>query len=195
MSYERPILFSGPMVRAILSGRKTQTRRVCKSIIWTGGKPFPPNTPHHYGEIASIKQCPYGKTGDLLWVRETFASNEQAGIHPAEAQWVYRATDETWGEEYEAWKWKPSIFMPRAACRIILQVTDIRVERLQDISEDDAKAEGATPINIAGEPCAPGVNPQAYREGFCHLWQSINGFDSWENNPLVWVVEFKPIKS
>lgn len=164
---ERPILFSGPMVRAILSGAKTQTRRVVKGVAleWLA-EGFTPEfvaSPDNY-------VCPYGQSCDRLWVRETF--------------WQPRDKSETLfkadGAILGCGKWKPSIHMPRWASRITLEIVSVRVERLNDISEQDARAEGAPPLDATG-----------YRGGFFHLWQSINGHDSLDANPWVWVVEFR----
>jgi hypothetical protein len=146
---ERPILFSAPMVRAILDGRKTQTRRVIKEKLMRG-------------EGAHVNNCQYGKPGDRLWVRETFC------YHDYLARYLYKADGVT------GVKWKPSIFMPRIASRIMLEITGIRVERLQDISEEDAIAEGWP------------KSSDWYRS----LWESINGQGSWVLNPWVWVIEF-----
>lgn len=158
---ERPILFSGPMVRAILDGRKTQTRRVVKPRQgmlddWTG------------------LPCPYGKPGDRLWVRETCYFEQPHG------EVIYRAdpgSEKALDPEFTGLRWRPSIHMPRWASRITLEIVNVRVERLQDIRVDDARAEGVTakwPVH-----------------GFRNLWQSINGFGSWDANPWVWVVEFR----
>ena len=193
---ERPILFSGPMVRAILDGYKTQTRRVMK--------PQPDyheneNMPGHFGtwfhswnldhiavDIDDIIQyCPFGGPGDRLWVRETFVVDYEIGentrgeIPPAV---FYRATDDgktnfTPGLE----KWKPSIHMPRKYCRLLLDLRAVRVERLNDITEDDCKSEGCVDRgDSAGDE-------------FAELWESINGKRGcgWKENPWVWVVSFE----
>lgn len=151
---ERPILFSGPMVRAILEGRKTMTRRVANPM-----KALP---------------CPYGVPGDLLWVREAWALTDQAGDHITDARVVYRATDPDW-ETMEGWKWRPSIFMPRWAARIWLRIVSRRLERLQQITGEDAYREGCE-----------------YRNDFPVLWDELNAKRGvgWETNPWVWVIEF-----
>ena len=169
---ERPILFSGEMVRAILDGRKAQTRRTVKGSIVVGDPYCPP--------------CPYGAQGCRLWVRETFAYTDQHINY--EPGWVYRATDPDWSE-MEGFKWKPSIFMPRAASRITLEVERISVERLQDITEEDARAEGVT---VSKSIASDRVWPQ-YKDAYKVLWESINGEGSWAKNPWVWVVEFKKL--
>jgi hypothetical protein len=182
---ERPILFSGEMVRAILDGRKTQTRRIVKDenlpTVYHGAKIV---VPQWYAE----KNCPYGQPGDRLWVRETWAYTDQSlNVEPG---YVYRATDPDW-ETMEGWKWKPSIFMPRAASRITLEVTDVRIERLHDIGIIDLLAEGMQPT-WNGES-SPGVKCEGEFEQFAELWSKINGEDSWDANPWVWVVSFKRI--
>ena len=204
---ERPILFSAPMVRAILAGTKMQTRRVVK--------PQPPASTHqvetwHHpdakprfftwttaGEISDQWEplpCPYGQPGDRLWVRETFRgcrAYEVQGYAPKD--WgnkpIWFAADGTPPGRPEQWalRSRPSIHMPRWASRITLEVTDVRVERLQDISEADAVAEGVkNSLHLPGGRFAT--------ENFAHLWWSINGDGSWEANPWVWVVEFKRIE-
>ena len=180
---ERPILFSGPMVRAILDGRKTMTRRVMK--------PQPEDYPYHHGLAVYrvAKKCPYGVPGDLLWVRETWATTEQAGVHPSDAQIVYRATDPDW-DTMEGWRWRPSIFMPRWASRLKLRITSVSVERLREITEHDAMREG---VNAEGVSTQPGI--YSYRAPFAELWDDINakrGF-GWDANPWVWVVGFEQV--
>lgn len=188
---ERPILFSAPMVRAILDGTKTQTRRIVKSEIvldWLDAAKFNPEFVAH----PENDMCAHGKIGDLLWVRETWRGwvrinplNESpkygvARYVPAKLECNkldYKATSQEDDEPY-----RPSIHMPRWASRINLEITNIRVERLQDISEEDAKAEGVI-LSVDGL-----FN---HREEFYSLWQSINGPESWDSNPWVWVIEFK----
>lgn len=171
----RPILFSGAMVRALLAGTKTQTRRVCKLDV-RAGMPEP--------ELASLLRCcPYGQPGDRLWVRETWATHPDYGGRHA----IYR-TDR--GCEHDAERWTPSIHMPRWASRITLEVTGVRVERLQNIGEGDAKAEGVQMPD--GTPTPP--EWWSYRREFAHLWEQINGPGSWDANPWAWVVEFKRIE-
>lgn len=183
---ERPILFSGPMVRAILDGRKTQTRRIIKNPDFYG---CPTGDCPHWNQkecdAAMAKSCPYGKPGDRLWVKETF-------VAPVDGKPVYRASIPYGNLDCHFKPWRPSIFMPRKASRITLEITSIRVERLNDISEEDAKAEGA---EIQKETpggwviCGPRIG--SYREGYRWLWEQINGADSWDANPWVWVIEFK----
>ena len=208
---ERPILFSGPMVRAILDNGKTQTRRVVKpqSAILTDQMARALGVQPPARENQAVISCPYGAPGDRLWVRETWAAFTtptyeygeadliEGPVIQEEAAVVYRADGKSMPE-----RWRPSIFMPRWASRILLEITDVRVERLQDISEDDARAEGITELSLQeGEPgawwtaapdrCLHSRTPTgAYRR----LWQSINGDGSWDANPLVWVVSFKRLQ-
>ncbi|MBC3345384.1 hypothetical protein HU811_01890 [Pseudomonas sp. SWRI196] len=188
---ERPILFSAPMVRAILEDRKTVTRRAVKvqprskaDIGSYGiGQPFIRNPDVSKANPA----CPYGQPGDRLWVRETWAEIRVA--QAPDQEWiVYRECDNR--TDYGG-PWKPSIFMPRRACRILLEITAVRVERLQDISRSDIRAEGLQcPPELASDDVSPNYRdwyPAAWRE----LWESINGAESWSANPWVGVVEFK----
>jgi hypothetical protein len=205
---ERPILFSAPMVRAILAGTKTQTRRVmphqpqeilpgyAPKVYWpardrhmTHGDPdgaayLQFERPGDYDGAHVMRggfgfRCRYGQPGDRLWVREAWRPVH--GGYPDQGA-RYRADfdrDQT--------VWRPSIHMPRWASRTTLEVTGVRVERLQDISEADAVAEGA-----AWAACGA---PQegSHKAGFAQLWESINGPGSWDANPWVWVVEFKRV--
>lgn len=211
---ERPILFRGEMVRAILAGQKTQTRRIVKPPpvlheFLPGDTRFafvPPQTQNGYLAVGchvidknntSYIKLPYGGPGDLLWVRETwgYGRNRSAFSQP---HVVYRADA---GEPRVASDfWKPSIHMRREHCRLVLEITGVRVERLQDISREDAIAEGiqVLPLQSADDPSAwwqsaPGVNqertPQA---SFQALWRSIHGADSWDANPWLWVIGFRP---
>lgn len=233
---ERPILFSGPMVSAILDGRKTMTRRVMKpkksterfvfenkafsrykfSKMWSNidGQycaffETGPTEDSAYGYAESF-ECPYGQPGDRLWVKETY----QEAIVNGKAGHIYRA-DPLWASSTKAFRgfnWKPSIFMPRKASRITLEITNVRVERLNDISDEDALCEGVREENvIVGASCAGGMHRElteyryfydgGYEEGyddivtaFKALWESINGPGSWDVNPWVWVVEFKRVE-
>ena len=212
---ERPILFKGPLVRAILSGQKTVTRRPLKM-------------PHGFwetsatGELVPIPaNCPYGKPGDRLWVRETwgvishdfdehgnmidwepdrpaspirempFGHGYYSGhvIYRADGEAAWAGDDDGGGDDRSAWK--PSIHMPRIASRILLEITDVRVERLQDISRADIRAEGLQcPPELASDDVSPNYRdwyPAAWRE----LWESTGG--DWNANPWVWVVEFKRV--
>lgn len=188
---ERGMLFSGEMVKALLAGTKTQTRRAireqpinpkptCDEGVWSDTK----------DPVTRLFGCPYGEVGDVLYAKETF------GINPDDGGYVYRATDPDW-ETGEGWKWKPSIFMPRAASRIDLEIVAIRVERLQDISEADAKAEGApwicVPLRSEGL-VPPSIHGHGHKMGYFILWESIHGQGSWAVNPWLWCITFKRIK-
>lgn len=192
------MIFNGEMVRAILDGRKTQTRRIMKNhpagdypdtpaLIRSVGGGF--QWYGHYGE-SSIFNCPFGAVGDRIWVRETWA---EAGAGAPDLK-LYRANyPEHVPTHYEnvppadEIRWTPSIHMPRWASRLTLEITSVRVERLRDLSEDDAKTEGITPPS-------GGVLPGwEYRINFRDLWMSIYGADNWEANPWVWVIEFKVV--
>lgn len=184
---EHPILFSTPMVQAILEGRKTQTRRVVKPQREKFSIGFQPNT-WFYGagddgviDVDGVIGCPYGQPGDHLWVRETWAGDEYTGF-------AYKASEPNalpFGEECVFDNWKPSIHMTRSASRITLEIVNVRLERVREISEQDAKAEG---VNFVS--CDAGGNSI---DLFANLWDSINtkrGY-AWDTNPWVWVVEFK----
>ena len=165
---ERPIIFSAEMVQAILDGRKTQTRRVMK---------VPPREINGVGIVYESDKCPYGQPGNRLWVRETWAY--WGSIETPEAI-IYRTDGDKAGV-----RWRPSIYMPRKYSRITLEVTGVRVERVQDISHRDALAEGVS-YDVSQDDGAPVPR-------FQKLWDSINakrGY-SWDKNPWVWVVEFK----
>lgn len=186
---EKPILFNGEMVRAILSGQKTQTRRVIKpqptrsvspgaviADFWIAGIPY------------NVSKIPF-HNGDRLWVRETWRAQFGDDV----SVFGYRADNDPdeCGCVHGYSKWKPSIFMPRSASRITLEVVNVRVEKVQDISEEDATAEGVWPKGI-GNLAIP--KPNTFR--FQQLWDSINEKrgHSWDSNPWVWVVEFRRIK-
>ena len=193
---ESPILFSAPMVRALLAGTKTQTRRIFKPdrMTWdangryttyamrggelstTGSGPFKPSSWLHY--------CPYGQPGDRLWVRESFARVPTAC---GSEDIVFAADYQDGSDRAAGVRYTPSIHMPRAVSRITLEITGVRVERLQDISRGDAMAEGCPFPNMAQGP-----DP---RDWYAKLWGAINGPDSWAENPWAWVVEFKAIEA
>lgn len=184
---EIPILFNAPMVRALLDGWKTQMRRIVK-----------PQPDHRadwlkcdmndtyragikFGEVPQFGhwKCPYGKPGDRLWVRETWTVKQLCSA-PKPPVYYYASYDPC------PHVWRPSIFMPRWASRITLEVVSVRVERLQNISEADARAEGVT---LKG---GQGYDGWARAE-YTALWESINGSGSWAANPFVWVIEFRRI--
>jgi hypothetical protein len=200
MSTQRPILFSGPMVRAILEGRKTQTRRIVKPQPDENGLSFMKNAPLDWREdvhgpwLQWKGETPGGDTwngptpylpGLNLWVREThlFRASGRVVDYRADMDPVEAAG---FGAMYGGWK--PSIFMPRWASRINLEVTGVRVERLQDISEEDAIAEGV-PLDYVGKNGLTCTCKQ-YKCRYVHLWIDINGPGSWDANPWVWVVTF-----
>ncbi|SVM16215.1 hypothetical protein [Klebsiella pneumoniae] len=248
---ERGMIFNGEMVRAILNGRKTQTRRIMKlqpkpsksrpGDFWFSSKKLesmvhvsdlaPGNSPiADYHLFIQEHCCPFGAVGDRIWVRETWGvvsheSDEDGRIQPwtpdrpatvihempfgngyYSGHAIYAADgDFTWGDDdgYEDGRscWKPSIHMPRAASRILLEITDVRVERLNAISEEDAEAEGIdmealydsqdcydciADHNMTGRPTVTGA--------FKYLWESIYGEEGWKSNPWVWVIEFKRVE-
>ena len=207
---ERPILFSGPMVRAILEGRKTQTRRIMK--------PQPIHPPVNVGagewwvesnNADQDRKCPYGKPGDLLWVREAhsvYYNNVDLQNGDYKPVIKYRADYPDYDGAKKVIRWTPSIHMKRAYSRITLEVTGVRVERLQDISDDDSDAEGVEgwcPFERCGGTGFIRRDPELPDECRCGeyspkqiykmLWEQINGADSWEKNPWVWVIEFKKL--
>ncbi|HBX8047498.1 TPA: hypothetical protein MIH14_23105 [Klebsiella pneumoniae] len=220
---ERGMIFNGEMVRAILDGRKTQTRRIMKpqpEPCPHGGHWWPSNVfktmLHVEEEMQNGKggwgglvgdACPFGDVGDRIWVRETFCPVDDTQY--GGEKWVdYRATPKFeashpagWDSAHndaEALKWRPSIHMPRWASRILLEITDVRVERLNAISEEDARAEGIIDggcLNCGEpEPCGC-ANPEPdATDAFAYLWQSIYGQESWNANPWVWVIEFERVE-
>ena len=221
----RPILFSTPMVEAILNGRKTQTRRIIKphpewkEPFWLYGGTIwhINNIPNTSGQ--GFQQNMKIKQGDILWVRETFCeagnfaseqlANSEVIAYKTREAFFYnngrKLDTEFWN--WDKLKWKPSIFMPKAVCRLFLEVTNVRVERLRDISEEDANSEGiyAKPGSVSGavwyekfikarEARIEGLFTESAKECFQTLWQSINGKESWEANPFVFVYNFKQVE-
>ncbi len=190
---EHPILFNGEMVRAILEGRKTQTRRVIKKRVHGGIMHYDQNRsaePYWWDDCGVVHKCPYGKPGDRLWVRETHIIATPTDPPSDKKDVWYRATPPAF-LPVKSYPWRPSIHMPRWASRILLEVTDVRVERVQEITGKDARLEGAK--RYSNNRLS---NEQRYREGFAQLWERINakrGF-GWDKNPWVWVVEFKRIE-
>jgi len=226
---ERPILFSAPMVRAILNGTKNQTRRLVKN---TGL--YAIDASIHGDDVAKREllnlatRCPYGSNGDRMWVRETHAIVPRTAYAGSDGvQQVTRTDDdhdaaifkEGWTRSKSGFSWRPSIHMPRWACRINLEITSVRVERLQEISEPDAEAEGCERMDFEPEAHDWKICPKcggmrlhnaigsgggvifdvdctecdSYVKRYRHLWESINGPGSWDLNPWVWVVEFNLI--
>lgn len=212
---ERPILFSSPMVRAILAGTKTQTRRVVKALPDRDFGPRCALQPHEIaGEINAgrFRISRYGAPGDRLWVRETWREWSDAAWHYAAdgtvmpklrdrdlSAFLAQRSPFTW----ESYSWRPSIHMPRSASRITLEITGVRVERLQGISEADAIAEGVEAIPPTGEGAGPNLftvdvggmffNSPTATGAYAMLWEHINGPGSWDANPWVWVVCFKRV--
>lgn len=186
---EKPIIFSTQMVQAILDGRKTQTRRVvkinCEIETDKNDKTFF-KVEDEYGDGHDLMDyCPY-QIGQTLWVRETFVFNDNPDSKEYN-KYEYKV-DYEGALCQDLITWKPSIFMPRKAARIFLKVTNIRVERLQDISKEDAKREGCSEFKDA-------IGWYDERVAFCELWDSLNkkrGY-GWDDNPLVWVIKFERI--
>lgn len=240
----RPILFSTPMVKALLEGRKTQTRRIVrkpKAIIgtpsdgtWDDDDVEIANTSEGYAAECRdergdgydlMLKCPYGKPGDRLWVKETHrlvAWDEEAEMlvqyqSDNAKEWCY-FDGESHDEYMDSWErknrkycteeneklypdldrlpWVSSLFMPRWASRITLEITDVRVQRVKDISEEDAKAEGVATNNLGQflppYPSAAGFTTA--KRAYAELWDSINGAGSWDSNPWVWALTFKRVK-
>lgn len=221
---ERGMIFNGEMVRAILDGRKTQTRRPIK---WKqtrfteigeredGSKwPWSEDAEH---ACDFWHPCPFGAVGDRIWVRETFSCIGNEDGHPVdakgnlctreEAQRIYRASAIQKPNNYGLWSspdgfdfegaWTPSIHMPRWASRILLEITDVRVERLREISQADAEAEGVGKLKKGfWKNYQPGWTEfqLTARGSFATLWKSIYGDESWYADPWVWVIEFKRIE-
>lgn len=220
---ERPILFNGAMVRAILAGQKTQTRRTVKwkdvatglNLRFTGlsAQRYPKGWVLESDSRSSSEwrcqptPCPFGQPGDRLWVREAHA------IFPTHGQ--HRADGERWGpwgglpttvsddgkqiayyregfDRCDPGRWRPSIHMPRWACRLVLEITAVRVERLQAISEADAVAEGLSQSESGGWLPGPCDHPEW---AFHQLWAQVYGEPAWEANPWVWVIEFKRVEA
>ncbi|MBK2493780.1 hypothetical protein FKL41_11830 [Klebsiella pneumoniae] len=200
---ERGMIFNAEMVRAILDGRKTQTRRTVKPKPDEDGLAKVTNGPWVDTSERNYR-CPFGAAGDRIWVRETWA---EAGASAPDLK-LYRANyPEHVPSIYEnvppaeEIRWTPSIHMPRTASRILLEITDVRVERLNAISEEDAEAEGIdmealydsqdcydciADHNMTGRPTVTGA--------FKYLWESIYGEEGWKSNPWVWVIEFKRVE-
>lgn len=229
---ERPILMSGPMIKAILEGRKSMTRRVVKPMPFidfpTGFRLQEQYKLDHHPKCSFVQAgmlcdceaiyepwkkeriaaCPYGKVGERLWVRETWAiadiydkDSGNEGQMPFELNrgtrgisiW-YRAGGQKAYKSATRGRWRPSIFMPKAASRITLEITGVRVERVDQISAWDIECEG-TPENPMNQPIYRNDHFQR-RKDFKYLWNSINdkrGF-GWDSNPFVWVVSFKKVK-
>lgn len=230
---ERPILFSGPMVRAILAGTKTQTRRVSliddfetnshadgmttwrvnfsKAVKGVLGSYSGTHCSEAEAQrIIASQFCPYGSVGERLWVRETHAIVPRTAYRCSDGvQQVLRPDDdhdaaifrEGWERSAGGIRWRPSIHMPRWASRIRLEITDVRVQRLQEISEDDCAAEGV--LEIDGQLPNEAIYEMARRQrttfedlrpSFGALWESINGAGCWDANPWVWAISFQRVE-
>jgi hypothetical protein len=196
---ERPILFSAPMVRAILAGSKTQTRRAMKLKGWhtieerDDGKPWPWMYDSDHDSDYWLP-CPYGQVGDRLWVREAWKAHTTFDHLPPrelpKSHLWYLADD---GYKAES-RTRASMHMPRWASRITLEITEVRVERLQDISQADAIAEGAPPSHPSIDKVSHEFGyPDFSRSWYAQLWEQINGAGSWEANPWVWAVNFRKV--
>ena len=195
------ILFSTPMVQAIIEGRKTQTRRTKglehfntnPSVFYSTGKRIHTLRPNKLTEVEYVinsadgfenkVKCPYGQPGDVLWCKEKWLNRYPKQDDNDSSMYGYKADLQN---PHPSLKWKASIHMPKAACRLFLQLKAVRVERLQDISRVDCMSEGCPFPNIAKE-----TDPKAF---FSNLWKSINGPNSWKENPWVWVIEFERIE-
>lgn len=178
----KPILFSTPMVQSILEGRKTQTRRIVKDKTATQwlNEGFTP-------EFVAMKENGLSKyiLGDILWVRETWMYSDDL----ENPYWYKQNIVEEYLPEYHSsFKWKPSIFMPKEAARIFLKITNVRVERLQDISIEDVCSEGLSSNLREHDACCD------LRDKWESLWCKINGADSWESNPWVWAYDFEKVE-
>ena len=232
---DRPLLMNAAMVRAVLSGQKTQTRRPIKDgpewrdggrWTWTASSTdrkaeacfnysYPDPNGNTYADrgpekTVFSKRCPMGLAGDRLWVRETWDWRDwqscQDGkiriAYAADGEQVDRIAPPDWNPTiYNAERWRPSIHMPRWACRLVLPLVKVRIERVQDITEEDAKAEGVEPVLMRGIGSYPEWMRPTMREVGGHqkafelLWKQIYGDASWDANPWVWVAEWKDIEA
>jgi hypothetical protein len=186
------------MVRAIIEGRKTQTRRVVKHVVWNYKKP--PYDAQTFMDINPVHRehpdglCPYGDPGDLLWVRESFVTTPAYdGLGSTDV--LYREDPMYDGMQPGdfAWRWKPSIHMPRKFSRITLRITGVRVQRVREITDEEAIAEG---VQVAGRPEVNELSQGKFVHAFGSLWDSINAKRSysWESNPWVWAISFEVVK-
>jgi hypothetical protein len=215
----RPILFSAPMVRALLDGSKTQTRRILKpapssadfnlqNVTCESGYRYAIDTTKvSFTDTVRVRwDCPYGQPGDRLWVRETTEIDEQRSDavvlsrYSADGAPVLMSgcDDPEFNGAIAHWDYprrsRPSIHMPRWASRILLEVVSVRVERLNDISNENALAEGVKASPGGMWSAAPGQAGTTPRAGYALLWESINGPGSWSANPFVWCVEFPRVQ-
>lgn len=212
---EIPLLFQTEMVKANMEDRKTQTRREFNQPSYLTnesqsfkGMGFVNGNPSHYAasigteNFSTLFKSPYGKPGDLLWVRETWLKLDRD--HVITSEYAYKANGDSDTEDLRKdyiksgrkYNWKPSIHMPKAASRLWLMVEEIRVERLQDITEEDAMAEGIEKVNIHGQDSWKRYDGYALVTSspivsYWSLWASINGEESWNSNPWVWVIKYR----
>ncbi|QIR27544.1 hypothetical protein [Kluyvera genomosp. 3] len=211
---ERPILFKGGLVRAILDGRKTQTRRIIKPqpVMYEPGQSI-----HFSDMINDALRCPLGQPGDRIWVRETWQAiheelNDDGYVDETTyAPSIPKEEDNYWHPVFAAdnwcedinqrgFPWRPAIHMPRWASRILLEITEVRVEHLQSISDRDVLREGLCQLPASGRYCLQpgaqyfGMASHSAQEAYSWLWSSIYGEASWKANPWVWVIEFKRIE-
>ncbi|HAU3212785.1 TPA: morphogenetic protein [Salmonella enterica subsp. enterica] len=219
---ERGMIFNAEMVRAILDGRKTQTRRPVKNVRPDNCLTIHPATATRNGTHTHVMDapkhglCPFGAVGDRIWVRETFQGPlfdyEQMQSYLEDSSKFekpefcqYAADGKPAPEYYDAddnlhCGWRPSIHMPRWASRILLEITDVRVERLHSISERDALREGLLQLPASGRYCLQpgmqyfGMASHSAKEVYSWLWASIYGEESWDANPWVWVIEYKRVE-
>lgn len=220
---ERPVIFSGTMVRAILEGRKSQTRRVVKpqpvgsgdgmyGDLYAKGPEWAFWLPDNRMSEPRTWRCPYGVPGDRLWVRETFQPILAPGVKWSDSSWEdgsgyairYMATQDRieWADASRddeiSDRVMPSIHMPRWASRILLEIESVRVERVQEISEEDARAEGARLCHCVPWPHPDPSDTKCRRKNrvcaFKQIWGSIHGEESWGLNPWVWVIVFRRVK-
>ncbi|HBQ8756660.1 TPA: morphogenetic protein [Klebsiella quasipneumoniae] len=199
---ERGMIFNGEMVRAILDGRKTQTRRPVKFPVLDKNLGCELSGNELAGELSAgnYLNSAFGRPGDCIWVRETWSS-DFANYYPNDRVWYaadnnrrldievvdgVRGIYSPESDVYVPFRWRPSIHMPRWASRILLEITDVRVERLKSISDGDAIREGCSTADMKSGDCVADV--------FARLWASIYGSDSWNANPWVWVIEFKRVE-
>ena len=205
---EHPLLMKGPLVRATLEGRKTQTRRPLRNQppIGLGLVRVCGPWAEFENDVPPLKKFstkgPLGQTGDRLWVRETWQHFQNVGQRAADfpeyqrfpANCFYRADESNPRTKPLSGKWRPSLLMPRWACRLVLPLVSVRVERVQDITEEDARAEGLRRTENGWTDGTTGYDVTSARAAFQELWASIYGQASWDVNPWVWVAEWEDIE-